>query len=93
MAEQLVYARLGGRGIAPAEEVEVIELVVEVVKRFADFKTLIQGEFLLVCLVKRGGKSPKHIGEGKVRLTVAVITGRIKNEGITVLIIAGISTP
>ena len=41
MAKQLVDARLGRRGIAPPEEVEVIELVVEVIERFADFKALI----------------------------------------------------
>src|SRR5574338_1341330 len=84
---------LGLAQVAGAEEVEVIQHVVEVVQRPSSLVALGQGPFRPVCRIEARRKAAEQLGHGEIRLPVAAIHGRVEDRRPTRYIYGRVAAP
>ena len=71
----------------------MIEVVVEVVKVFADFVAGVQWPCLVVGFVEFFAKAAEHFGEGDVGFSVSVVGGGVEDDGVAFGIKVHVAAP
>ena len=66
--------------ITAAEQIEMIEDVIEIIECFADGVTRIKWIYLAVSRIKNSGEPTKKFGHGDIRLAIAIIWSRVEQH-------------
>ena len=61
----------------------MVQFVIKIVESLASLKSGMKGVGFLISLIKFGRESTEHVGEGKVSLSVSIVTRGVENKGFS----------
>ena len=79
--------------VAAAEEIQMVENVIQIVEVFSLLESVLKRKLVLVSRVKTSWETSEKLRKGEVGFAVAVVDRRVKNDGGSISQKADVTRP